>query len=51
MPPPPPEATSTADAQSDDHNQTLADVLGKKRKESPGPYLLRKKVYRTDSAE
>ena len=39
------------EADDDDDNQTLADVIGKKRKESPGPSLLWKKVHRTDSVE
>ena len=46
MPPPPPEV-----AQSDDNNRSLADVIGKMQKENPGPFLLRRKVYRTDSGE
>ena len=51
MPPPPHEATSIADARSDDDNWTLADVIEKKQKENPGPSLLRRKVYHTDSVE
>ena len=51
MPPPPPEAASSADAQSDDDYQTLAAVIGRMRKENPGPSLLRRKVYHTDSVE
>ena len=43
LPPPPPEVVASADAGSDDDSQTLAIVLGRKRKESPVPDLLRKK--------
>ena len=51
MPPPPPESTSTANARSDDDNRTLADVIGKKRKENLGPSLLRRKAIHTYSVE
>jgi len=39
------------EADDDDDNQTLADVIGKKRKESRGPSLPWKKVLRTDIIE
>ena len=47
MPPPPPKAA----AGSDEDNQTLATVLGRKRKESPGPSLLKRQAIRSDSVE
>ena len=51
LPPPPPEAAASDDAKSDEDNQTLATVLGRKRKESPGPSLLQRKAIRTYSVE
>ena len=51
LPPPPSEAAISADAGSDDASQTLAVIIGKKRKESPGPDLLRKKAIRPYSIE
>ena len=51
LPPPPSEAAISADARSDDDSQTLAIVLGRKRKESPVPELLRKKAIRPYSIE
>ena len=51
LPPPPPEAVASADAGSDDDSQTLAIVLGRKRKESLVPELLRKKAIRPYSIE
>ena len=51
MPPPPPKAASSTNAQSDDDNQTLAAVLGRKRKEILGPSLLQRKAIRTYNIE
>ena len=51
LPPPPPEVVASTDAGSDDDSQSLAIVLGRKQKESPGPDLLRKKAIRPYSIE
>jgi hypothetical protein len=51
LPPPPPETPTSLDAGSDEDDQTLAVILNKKWKESPGPLLLKRKTIYSDSVK